>query len=90
MDDINLPFSLQSFELQAAANALTCRVAEHIRCQSPEFRTTNDPMVQKLHEERRQLWNTIEELERERSRLISLVAVRRGDPDTMAVFENKI
>jgi hypothetical protein len=90
MDDTNLPFSIQRFELQATANALTSRIVEHIRHQSPELRTTNDLMVQKLHEERRQLWNTTEELERERMMLIPLAAVRRGDPDIMVSFENEI
>jgi hypothetical protein len=53
MDDISLPFSTQIFELQAAANALTSRIVEHIRHQSPELRATNDPIVQALREERR-------------------------------------
>jgi hypothetical protein len=30
MDDTCLPFSTQIFELQAAANALTSRIVEHI------------------------------------------------------------
>jgi hypothetical protein len=37
IDDTGLPFSTQIFELQAAANALTSRIVEHIRHQSPNF-----------------------------------------------------
>jgi uncharacterized NAD(P)/FAD-binding protein YdhS len=80
MDDPSLPFSTQIFELQAAANALISRIVEHIRHQSPELRATNDPIVQALREEQRQMWNTIEEWERERLLLTPLVTVSRGDP----------
>jgi hypothetical protein len=56
IDDTSLPFSTQIFELQAAANALTSRIVEHIRYQSPELRATNDPILQALREELRQMW----------------------------------
>jgi histidinol-phosphate/aromatic aminotransferase/cobyric acid decarboxylase-like protein len=52
MDDTSQPFSISTFELQAAANALSSRIVEHIRSQSPQLGTSNDPMVQKLREER--------------------------------------
>jgi hypothetical protein len=76
MDDTSLPFSSQLFELQAAANALTARIVGHVRGQWPGLRTTNHPMLQKLCEERRQLWNTIEELERK----VPVDASHRGSP----------
>jgi hypothetical protein len=44
MNDINLPFSIQIFEFQTAGNALSSRIVEHIRRQSPELRTTNGPL----------------------------------------------
>jgi uncharacterized NAD(P)/FAD-binding protein YdhS len=75
MNDTSLPFSTQIFELQAAANALTSRIVMHIRHESPELRATNDPIVQALREERRQIWNTIEELERERHLLKTLAMI---------------
>jgi hypothetical protein len=56
MDDTNLSFSTQIFELEAAAHALTSRIVEHIRHQSPELRATNDPIVQALRDERG-VWN---------------------------------
>jgi hypothetical protein len=40
MDDTSLPFSIQIFDLQAAANALTSRIVKHIRRRSPELRAT--------------------------------------------------
>jgi hypothetical protein len=48
-------FLIQIFEFQTAANALTLLIIEYIRRQSPELRTTNDPMGQKLREELREL-----------------------------------
>jgi hypothetical protein len=90
MDETSLPFLIQTGELQAAANALTSRILEHIRRQFPELRTTNDLMVQNLHEDRWQRRNTIAELERERSLSASLVAARRCNSDTIAAFENEI
>jgi hypothetical protein len=81
MDDTSLPFSTQIFELQSTANALTSRIVKHIRHQSPELRATNDPILQAFREERRQMWNTTEELERERPMLMPLATVSRRDPD---------
>jgi hypothetical protein len=69
---------------------LTSRIVEHIRHQSPELPATNDPIVQALRKERRQMWNRIEELERERPLLTPLVTVSRRDPELMRAVENAI
>jgi hypothetical protein len=90
MDDTRLLFSIQIFELQAAVSALTSRIVEHIRRQSPKLRATNDPIVQALREELWQIWNSIEQLERERPLLMPLATVSRRDPDLMGAVENEI
>jgi hypothetical protein len=90
MDDTSLPFFTQIFELQTAANPLTSRIVEHIRHQFPELRATNDQILHALLEERRQMWKTIEELERERPMLTPLATVSRRDPDLMGAVENEI
>jgi hypothetical protein len=90
MDDTSLSFSTQIFELQAAANALASRIVEHIRHQSPELRATNDPILQALREERQQMWNTIEELQRERPMLTPLAMVSRSYPDLMTLSPHHI
>jgi hypothetical protein len=90
MNNINLPFSVQIFELQAAANALTSRIVQQIQHQSPGLRTANGPMVQKLHEDQRRLWNTIRELERKKCLSKPFVVVCRHDPERVTAFENEI
>jgi hypothetical protein len=44
MNDTSLPFSIQIFELQAAANVLISHIIEHVRRQSPEIQTINGPL----------------------------------------------